>query len=205
MTIIIHWRGPREHRILRWASQSFLLIGCLALGFCAFAYFNAEFYQRYENWRFDNLPPLTRVTTPTPRTKLSVFAREGSPLSRMAIPRLAVSVVVSEGTNPHTLARAAGHIPGTAFPDEPGNVGIAGHRDTFFRKLGEIRRDDRIILTTPVGSFQYSVEWTQVVTPSHVEVLQPSNTATLTLVTCYPFTYVGPAPKRFIVRARRLD
>jgi sortase A len=205
MTVIIHWRGSGEHGILRSASQFFLLIGGLALGFCALVYFNAELYQSYGNRRFDNLPSLERVTTSTLRPKLRVFAQEGSPLSRMAIPRLAVSVVVSEGIKPYTLARAAGHIPGTAFPDESGNVGIAGHRDTFFRKLGEIRRDDRIILTTPVGSYQYSVEWTRVVTPSHVEVLQPSNAATLTLVTCYPFTYVGPAPKRFIVRARRVD
>jgi sortase A len=205
MMVVIHWRGSREHRILRWVSQSFLLIGCLALGFCALVYFNAELYQRYENWRFDNLPPVERVTTSRLRPKLSAFAQEGSPLSRMAIPRLAVSVVVSEGIKPYTLARAAGHIPGTSFPDEPGNVGIAGHRDTFFRKLGKIRRDDRIILTTPVGSYQYSVEWTRVVTPSYVELLQPSDTAVLTLVTCYPFTYVGPAPKRFIVRARRVE
>ena len=159
----------------------------------------------YAGWRFDRLPSLGRVTTPTPQPELRVFAQEGAPLSRMAIPRLAVSVVVSEGIKPHTLVRAAGHIPGTAFPDELGNVGIAGHRDTFFRRLSEIRRDDVITLTTLVGSYQYSVEWTRVVTPSDVEVLEPSNTAVLTLITCYPFAYVGPAPKRFIVRARRMD
>ena len=104
-----------------------------------------------------------------------------------------------------TKLHAAGHIPGTAFPDEPGNVGIAGHRDTFFRKLSQIHRDDLITLTTPVGSYRYSVEWTRVVAPADVAVLGPSQSAVLTLVTCYPFTYVGPAPQRFIVRARRLE
>jgi LPXTG-site transpeptidase (sortase) family protein len=110
--------------------------------------------------------------------------------------------IVSEGIKPLTLSRAAGHIPGTAFPDELGNVGIAGHRDTFFRKLGEVKTGDVITLTTPSKSYQYSVEWTRVVSPSHVEVLEPSNTAVLTLVTCYPFNYLGPAPRRFVVRAR---
>ena len=113
--------------------------------------------------------------------------------------------MVSEGIRPHTLVRAAGHIPGTAFPDEPGNVGIAGHRDTFFRKLSGIRKEDLITLTTPVGSYRYSVEWTRVVAPEDVAVLNPSRAATLTLVTCYPFSYLGPAPQRFIVRARRIE
>ncbi len=205
MTVTIHWRSSQEHRILTWASQVLFVAGCLALGFCALAYLDARLYQSYANWHFDRLPALARPSTLTPVPELRVLAAEGSPLSRMAIPRLDFSVMVSEGIQPHTLARAAGHIPGTAFPDEPGNVGIAGHRDTFFRKLSEIRRDDLITLTTPVGSYRYSVEWTRVVAPDDVAVLNPSRSAVLTLVTCYPFTYVGAAPKRFIVRARRME
>ena len=205
MRVTIHWRSSHKHRILRWASRVFFLTGCLALGFVALTYFDAELYQIYSGWQLDDPPSLGEVSLPTPRADLRVYAREGSPLSRIAIPRLGVSVVVSEGIKPHTLARAAGHIPGTAFPDEIGNVGIAGHRDTFFRKLGEIQADDVITLTTPEGSYEYAVEWSSVVTPSDVEVLEPSDTPLLTLVTCYPFTYVGPAPSRFIVRARRVD
>jgi len=113
-------------------------------------------------------------------------------------------VIVSEGVQSRTLARAAGHITGTAFPDEPGNVGIAAHRDTYFRKLGQIRPDDLISLATPVGTYQYSVEWTRIVSPSSVDVLEPSTNPVLTLVTCYPFTYIASAPERFIVRARRV-
>lgn len=124
---------------------------------------------------------------------------------RMTVPRLALSAMVSEGVQSQTLALAAGHIPGTAFPDEPGNVGIAGHRDTFSRKLSEIRKDDVIDLATPGGSYQYSDEWTRVVMPTQVDVLESSNAPVLTLITCYPFIYVGSAPKRFIVRARRLE
>lgn len=205
MTVTIHWRSSHERGLLRWTSQVLLWAGCLALGFCALVYVDAEFYQMYFGWRFDYLPSLRGVTKPTPpQPELRVFAREGSPLSRLEIPRLAISMMVAEGIKPHTLARAAGHIPGTAFPDELGNVGIAGHRDTFFRKLSEVRRDDVITLTTPLDSYRYAVEWTRVVTPSDIEVLQPTSSSVLTLVTCYPFTYLGPAPQRFIVRARRL-
>lgn len=205
MTVTIHWRSSQEHRILSWVSQALFVAGCLALGFCALVYLDARFYQAHTNSQFDRLPSLRSAPTFTPPPALRVLAAEGSPLSRMTIPRLEFSVMVSEGIRPHTLARAAGHIPGTAFPDESGNVGIAGHRDTFFRKLSEIRRDDLITLTTPVGSYRYYVEWTRVVPPDDVEVLNPSHAAVLTLVTCYPFTYVGPAPQRFIVRARRMD
>jgi sortase A len=205
MTVTIQWRSRQEHRILGWMSQVLFVAGCLALGFCALAYLDAALYQANANWKFDRLPSLGSAATLTPPPALRVLAAEGSPLSRIAIPRLALSVMVSEGIRPYTLARAAGHIPGTAFPDERGNVGIAGHRDTFFRKLSEIRTDDLITLTTPAGSYRYSVEWTRVVGPEDVAVLEPSRAAVLTLVTCYPFTYVGPAPQRFIVRARRMD
>ena len=175
------------------------------MAFCALAYLDAELYQIYANWGFNDLPSIGPVTRTATRPELRAFAQEGSPLIRLEIPRLMVSVIVSEGIKPRTLARAAGHIPGTAFPDELGNVGIAGHRDTFFRRVGEVKTDDVITLTTPSSFYQYSVEWTRVVSPRHVEVLEPSNAAVLTLVTCYPFTYLGPAPRRFVVRARLMQ
>ena len=206
MTVTVHWRrGTEEHRALGWVSRLFLIGGCVALGYCVFTYLDASFYQRYSNWRFDHPPAFNPTLKSTPPPALRILAHEGSPLIRMTVPRLALSVMISEGIQPQTLARAAGHIPGTAFPDEPGNVGIAGHRDTFFRKLGEIRKDDVISLATAGGSYLYSVEWTRIVSPTQVDVLDPSSTPALTLVTCYPFTYVGSAPERFIVRARRLQ
>lgn len=111
--------------------------------------------------------------------------------------------MVVEGVKPRSLKLAVGHIPGTALPGGPGNVGIAGHRDTFFRRLRGIHTRDKITLTMPYGSYQYSVESTQIVEPTDVQVLQTSNEPILTLVTCYPFYYVGPAPKRFVVKARQ--
>jgi len=125
-------------------------------------------------------------------------------MSKIEIPRLGVSEVVVEGVSFRSLRVAAGHVPGTAFPGESGNVAIAGHRDTFFRKLSQIRSRDQITLTTLRGSFNYSVESTRIVEPTAVEVLRPSREPTLTLITCYPFSYIGPAPKRFIVIARQM-
>src|SRR4029077_8680332 len=114
------------------------------------------------------------------------------------IGRLGLSVMVIEGTGAKALRRAAGHIAGTALPGQPGNIGISAHRDTFFRPLRNIRQDDIITLTTMGGEYRYRVVSTRVVNPSGVEVLGPSQTEVLTLVTCYPFYFVGSAPQRFI-------
>jgi sortase A len=103
-----------------------------------------------------------------------------------------------------TLRRAAGHIPGTGLPGQPGNIGISGHRDTFFRPLRNIRQDDVITLTTVAGIYSYRVVSIWIVTPSDASVLDPSADEVLTLITCYPFYFVGPAPERFIVRAVRV-
>jgi sortase A len=102
------------------------------------------------------------------------------------------------------MRRAVGHIPGTALPGERGNVGISGHRDTFFRPLRNIQRNDIIILTTLVSEYRYRVVSTRIVSPNDVAVLDQNGSETLTLVTCYPFYFVGSAPNRFIVRAERV-
>ena len=101
------------------------------------------------------------------------------------------------------LRRGVGHIEGTPFPGEAGNSGIAGHRDTFFRGLKDVHPKDHIQLLTMAGVVPYQVEWVKIVAPDDVSVLAPSSDSTLTLVTCYPFYLVGPAPKRFVVHARK--
>jgi sortase A len=113
--------------------------------------------------------------------------------------------MVREGADEGTLSRAVGHIPGTALPGNIGNVGLAGHRDTFFRALRNIRSDDTIEVQTTAGTYRYKVKSTRIVAPRDVSVLQASGGETLTLVTCYPFYYVGSAPKRFIVHAALLN
>jgi sortase A len=103
-----------------------------------------------------------------------------------------------------TLRRAVGHFPGTALPGQQGNVAIAGHRDTFFRALRNICKENEITLTTLNGSYRYRVDSTKVVEPENTEVLDDSDDAILTLATCYPFDFMGSAPKRFVVRAHRI-
>ena len=122
----------------------------------------------------------------------------------LEIPRLHISVPVLEGSGPSILAVAAGHIEGTSLPGRSGNMGIAAHRDKFFAPLREIRPNDIITVRTLDGSFAYAVNRTEVVVPSDVRVLQQTTDAELTLVTCYPFRYKGPSPKRFIVHATRI-
>lgn len=122
-------------------------------------------------------------------------------IGRLLIPALNMSVMVLEGTDRWTLNRAVGHIENTDLPGKTGNVGISGHRDGFFRNLGRIGKGDEISLVTTDRTYTYQVESTQIVKPADIQVLAPSAQPILTLVTCYPFYYVGDAPERFIVKA----
>lgn len=140
------------------------------------------------------------VPPPPPRPRPA----PGELVGRIEIPAVGVSAFVAAGTSSRTMRRGVGHIDGTALPGEPGNVGLAGHRDTFLRGLRRLKKADRIVLVTPDGSFDYVVESLLTVDPGQVDVLDPSPYPTLTLVTCYPFDYVGAAPMRFVVRAREM-
>jgi sortase A len=123
-------------------------------------------------------------------------------VGRLLIPALNLNVMVLEGTDPWTLNRAAGHIESTALPGRAGNVGISAHRDGFFRNLGRIGRGDEISIRTAEKTYTYAVESTHIVSPGDVEVLAASDQPILTLVTCFPFYFVGDAPQRFIVKAQ---
>jgi len=123
------------------------------------------------------------------------------PLALMTIDRLGIQVPVYNGTDEFNLNRGAGRIKGTAWIDSPGNLGIAGHRDGFFRGLKDIEIGDHIELQTARGTVNYRVASVIIVDPEDVSVLAPTDETALTLVTCYPFYYVGHAPKRFIVKA----
>jgi sortase A len=125
-------------------------------------------------------------------------------IGRLEIPEADVSVMVLEGTDASTLDRAVGHIPGTARPGEPGNLGIAGHRDGYFRGLRHLHKGDAMSLTTLDGVARYEVNEIEVVKPGRTEVLQDGSGPALTLVTCYPFFHIGDAPLRYIVHARQV-
>jgi sortase A len=114
----------------------------------------------------------------------------GSLLAGLDIPRIGLSVMVVEGTDEHMLRLGAGHLVGTALPGEAGNVVIAAHRDTFFRSLRKVRLGDIVDLTTPEGTYHYRVDWTRVVASAETKALGPTPQAALTLVTCYPFSYI---------------
>jgi sortase A len=138
-----------------------------------------------------------------PPSRPTFLDKEGL-VGRLAIPRLHLSAMVREGADEKTLGLALGHIPGTALPGQKGNVGVAGHRDTLFRGLREIDKNDLILFETFAGRYVYRVENTEIVSPQNVNVLKARDCPELTLVTCYPFHYIGSAPERFIVKARQV-
>lgn len=202
-----------QRYILLWTQRALLAGAVSLLGYCAFVLLDSWTFQKQQNRELDRLrdAPAASVTTETPRSGPSL-APEDPPtigpdglIGRIEITRLDLSAVVVEGIDKRTLRRAVGHIPGTALPGQAGNVGIAGHRDTFFRPLQDIQVDDIIILTTHWGKYRYRVLSSRVVSPEEVTVLDPTSNQVLTLVTCHPFYFVGPAPDRFIVRAERVS
>jgi sortase A len=145
------------------------------------------------------LPRGPDATTVAPRRAPIVL--RGFPLADLSIPRVHLSAVVLHGSDAQTLRRGPGHLENTALPGEAGNVVIAGHRDSFFRPLRNVQPGDDIFMDTPQGRFHYRVTSLRVVKPSDVSVLEPTDTAVLTLITCYPFWVLGDAPDRFVVRA----
>lgn len=188
--------------------------GVLALGYLAYVYIDKMAYQAAESRQFEarmaagmakgrelaesGAYALASSTSDTER-----WFSDGS-IGRLTIESAEVSVLVGSLSDDLSLRRGAGHIRGTSWPGEPGNLGIAGHRDDVFRGLKHVRVGDRIQLETPRGRFSYKVESLRTVSPDRVDVLDPLDYRTMTLVTCYPFDFIGPAPLRYIVRARQI-
>src|SRR5580658_8429383 len=136
--------------------------------------------------------------------KRAIVRQSNAPVAVLRIAKIRLEVPVFEGTDELALNRGAGRIRGTARPGESGNIGIAGHRDGFFRGLKDVAVGDAIELKTPNGMDTYVVDQIQIVAPQNVEVLRPRSVSSLTLVTCYPFYYIGSAPRRYIVTASLL-
>ena len=133
-----------------------------------------------------------------------VTVRTGGLVGMLDVPRLNLTTPVIEGDDDSTLKRAVGHLPDTPMPWERGNSAFAGHRDGLFRPLKDIKVGDEIRFRTSRDEYRYRVTETSIVTPDDVSVLEPRSQPSLTLITCYPFSYVGNAPKRFIIHAERL-
>lgn len=198
---------------LRLLERGLFGVALLAFGYLGYVALDRGVYEAQQKRRLDELllpAPAGAVESHAAATVAGPVAAarwersRSEPIGRLEIPAVGISTIVAWGTDAVTLRRAVGHIDGTALPGEPGNVGLAGHRDTVFRGLRELRPADRIRLVTANGSFEYAVESLRTVEPDRSDVLDPSPHPTLTLVTCYPFDFIGPAPLRFIVRAREV-
>jgi LPXTG-site transpeptidase (sortase) family protein len=186
----------------RWLPTALVLVGLVLLGRWSGVTIAAQRYQVEAERILEQLrlhATSDREGTVAGRTRDQALAK--GIVGRMAIPRLGLTAMIGEGLTPRVLDRAVGHVPGSPFPGEPGNVGLAGHRDTYFRRLQGIHPRDLIRIATPDGEFSYRVVNTAVVDPHDAEVLRDQSFSGLTLVTCYPFNFLGSAPRRFIVRA----
>lgn len=242
--------NPAESKFLRTIRLLLLLLGLGGVGYYAYATADTYIYQAYQNWAFDqqiggrpavtfadylrertpfgflagnaaSQPAVTTTASPPALPSEMPPPAQGSLLGRIEIGRLNLSAMVREGVDAKTLSIAVGHVPSSALAGQPGNFAIAAHRDTLFRALKDIKRDDLVTFQSPSGSYTYQVLATKIVKPSDVSVLRPDGGGLipasmissdgqrpgklLTMITCYPFYYVGSAPKRFIVEAKLIS
>jgi sortase A len=198
----------KTHGFVRWSRRLFFIIGILALGYVGVTLLEARLYQASAERSLESQIQVEKQlkvnqTTAEAEPTVRPVVKKGDVLGLMDIPRLGLSVAVLQGTSSRILRLGAGHIEGTPLPGETGNIVIAGHRDTFFRDLKDIRPTDEIQLQTATTLLRYEVDWVKVVDPDDLSVLAPSTESALTLVTCYPFYLVGPAPRRFVVHAHQ--
>jgi len=186
-------------RALRAIYYAFLVTGIMAIAYSSCAVMYRYFYQGVQTSKFERV-----VASPGPRVIEPAAIADGGVIGEIEVPRLGLKAIVVQGDSERLLRRAVGHLPETALPGQAGNIALAGHRDGLFRPLRNVRSGDTITLRTQDREFQYQVEWTAIVSPTAVQMIQPTIEPSLTLVTCYPFYYFGAAPKRFIVRARKI-
>jgi len=194
-----------RNELLRWLERGLFAVGIGLAAWCAAVLVEARFHDQLP------IPPASKKLKVTQTVILpgdkggpapAPAPSAGTLIGRLEAPTVKMSATVLEGSDDGTLSRGAGHIEDTPFPGQPGNVGIAGHRDTVFRPLRNIKVGDPMQLTTSDRLYRYKISKTVIVGPDDVYVLDPTKEPTLTLVTCYPFDFVGHAPKRFIVQAQ---
>jgi sortase A len=199
--------------LLNLAADLLMVAGAAGVLVFAWATFDAAYYQYTQKIQFEtrmapgapgipesSLPPDVRFHRPPNLGKL----QRPDPLliGELEAPRVGLSVMVREGMDAATLRRAVGHVPSTALPGERGNFVVLGHRDSFFRALRGLEKGDIIRIVTTRGRFNYAIESIEVVEPEGITLTAPASDAVATLITCFPFNYVGPAPRRFVARAR---
>ncbi len=191
--------APRPSRRTRWPERLLLAAGFVGLGYFSAALAAGDIVHAV------GVHELARTGRP------GVERRHNRPfmgvaahglIGRIEIPRIGLDAVILDGDGSAPLMVGVGHITGSAYPGQPGNVVLAGHRDTFFRALKDAAPGDEITITTPADVYHYTIESTEIVSPDRVDVMARTTQPRLTLITCYPFYYVGAAPRRFVVSAR---
>lgn len=192
-----------------WLQRALIAIGIACLVFYSVVTVHTWRYQRAAKSEIDRMTSIDRAR---PAAAVEGATRPVKPLAtgeligRVEIPRLRLSAAVAEGDDDKTLGKAVGHLPDTPLPwHRRGNVALAAHRDGLFRRLEHIRLNDDVRMITPRGEFHYRVTKTHIVDPDDVWVIAPTATPTITLITCYPFSFVGNAPRRFIVQAQLVE
>ena len=197
--------------VLGWIERGLLTAGVVLGAWCAAVLVEARFHQtvpvepplKVTQTAVPVLPGDRGSSMPHPAAPSAPAA--GSVIAKLEAPSVQMTTTVLEGSDDATLSRGAGHIEDTPFPGQPGNIGIAGHRDTVFRPLRRIKVGDPLQITTANRTYRYRISKTLIVGPDDVYVLDPTAHPTVTLVTCYPFEFIGHAPKRFIVQAELID
>jgi sortase A len=193
--------------VLVWLERALWIAGCCALGYYVVACIDASLTQRQLVRSFEKSRTHVDVKAQGTLSRSTAELDEGSArlgrrlVARLEIPKLGVSSIILEGVESQTLRVGLGHVRGTSLPGQPGNVVIAGHRDTFFRPLRKIEVCDEVSVATSARTYYYQVLSFEIVDPRNVNALRSHNKNELTLITCYPFSYIGPAPKRFVVHA----
>ncbi len=186
-----------------WLPRGLMALGVACLLFYGVVTAQSRRYQRTAKADVEQMVSVNRtadVSNKVPAVASPLAT--GDLIGRVDIPRINLSAAVAEGDDEKTLGKAVGHLPDTPFPwQQKGNVAFAAHRDGLFRPLEKIRLEDEVRVVTSRGEFHYRVKKTHIVNPDDVWVVAPTATPTLTLITCYPFSYVGNAPQRFIVQA----
>jgi len=211
-----------ERKLLVWTHRLAAAVGLACIVWVGIVSLQAALHDRQRRSQFEvqrtesatAAPRAIPVTAPEPATvaesdvsdiSSDPIEIEDGLIGLLEIPRLAFSEIVAEGDDDDTLRLAIGHLPDTPLPWHPGNSALAGHRDGRFRPLKDIRIGDTIRLATRRGDLHYVLRETMIVMPDNVSVLEPTDKRTLTLITCYPFSYIGNAPKRFVMKAEALE
>jgi sortase A len=197
----INPRQPNPYTLRQWISLVLVVVGCGLLGYVGGQYWYMVHTQRQleASWQAQSN---ARSADGGGTSPVAAAAVRGQPLTRLVIPKINLEAIVVEGTDRQQLIAGPGHLTDTAIPGETGNAVITAHRDTFFRHIFELEKGDEISVQRDGRVFRYEVTSKKIVPPSDVSVVRPTPDAQLTLITCYPVYYIGPAPERLVVFSR---